>query len=181
MEGEIMKMGFIFSQVFWGIFLILLGVSFILKVLFHLDIPVIRLFISFILIYMGLRVLTGGFGWERNHRNIIFNDYQFKVKADGDYNIIFGQGVVDLTGYEVDANTRIKINVIFGSGLVKLDPAQPLKIKVDAAFAGAKMPDGNMISFGEYSYQTPAVQKDQPYGKVEVSVVFGEIQLSEVE
>ncbi|MGE5605051.1 MAG: hypothetical protein ACM3YE_05095, partial [Bacteroidota bacterium] len=70
-----MKMGFIFSQVFWGIFLILLGASFILKVLFHLDIPVFRLFVSFILIYMGFRVLTGGFGCERNSRNMMFNDY----------------------------------------------------------------------------------------------------------
>lgn len=174
-----MKMGFIFSQVFWGIFLILLGISFIFKVLFHLDIPVFRLFVSFILIYMGLRVLTGGFGCERNSRNMFFNDYQFKVNTDGEYNIIFGRGVVDLTSYQADANTRIKINTIFGSGLVKLDPAQPLKIKVNSAFAGARMPDGNMISFGEYTYQTPAVKEDQPYGKMEVNVVFGELQLTE--
>ncbi len=174
-----MKMGFIFSQVFWGLFLVLLGVSFILKVLFHLDIPVFRLFVSFLLIYMGLRVLTGGFGCERNSRNMIFNDYQFRVTADGEYNVIFGRGVVDLTGYQVDANTRIKINTIFGSGLVKLDPAQPLKIKVNSAFAGAKMPDGNMISFGEYNYQTPAVKDDQPYGIMEVNVVFGELQMTE--
>lgn len=174
-----MKMGFIFSQVFWGIFLILLGVSFILKVLFHLDIPVFRLFVSFILIYMGLRVLTGGFACERNSRNMIFNDYQFKVNADGEYNIIFGRGEVDLTSYQVDANTRIKINTFFGSGLVKLDPAQPLKIKVNSAFAGARMPDGNMISFGEYTYQTPAVKEGQPYGNMEVNVVFGELQLTE--
>lgn len=60
-------------------------------------------------------------------------------------------------------------------------PAQPLKIKVDAAFAGAKMPDRNMISFGEYYYQTLAIQSDQPYGKVEVNVVFGAMELSETE
>ena len=129
---------------------------------------------------MGLRVLTGGFGSERNSRNAIFNDYQFKVKAAGEYNVIFGRGVVDLTGYPVEADTRIKINVVFGSGLIKLAPTQPLRIKVNSAFAGAKMPDGNLISFGEYYYQTPAVQENQPYGKVEVNVVFGEIQLSEV-
>jgi hypothetical protein len=174
-----MKMGFIFSQVFWGIFLILLGISFILKVLFHLDIPVFRLFVSFLLIYMGLRVLTGGFSCERNSRNLIFNDYQFKVNTDGEYNVIFGRGIVDLSEYQVNANTYIKINVIFGSGLIKLDPAQPLKIRVNSAFAGAKMPDGNMISFGEYNYQTPAVKEDQPYGKMEVNVVFGEMQLTE--
>lgn len=172
-------MGFIFSQVFWGLFLILLGVSFILKVLFHLDIPVFRLFVSFILIYMGLRVLTGGFACERNSRNMIFNDHQIKVTATGEYNVIFGRGVIDLTDYSVDTNTRIKINTIFGSGLVKLAPSQPLKIKVTSAFAGAKMPDGNMISFGEYSYQTPAVQENQPYGEMEINVVFGELELSE--
>lgn len=174
-----MKMGFIFSQVFWGIFLILLGISFILKVLFHLDIPVFRLFLSFLLIYMGIRVLTGGFTRERNSRDIIFNDYQFKVNDDGEYNIIFGRSVVDLSEYQVDANTRIKINIIFGSGLVKLNPSQPLKVRVNSAFAGAKMPDGNMISFGEYNYRTPAVKEDQPYGNIEVNVVFGEMQLTE--
>ena len=175
-----MKMGFIFSQVFWGIFLILLGTSFILKVVFHLDIPVFRLFVSFFLIYLGIRVLTLGFSSERNNRNMIFNDYQFQVNADGDYNVIFGRGVVDLTHYQIDANTRIKVNTIFGSGLIKIDPTQPLKVKVDSAFAGARMPDGNLISFGEYTYQTPAVKEGQLYGKMEVNVVFGELQLIEV-
>lgn len=62
-----------------------------------------------------------------------------------------------------------------------LASAQPLKIKVDAAFAGAKMPDGNMIPFGEYYYRTPTIQSEQPYGKVEVNVVFGAMELSETE
>lgn len=174
-----MKMGFIFSQVFWGLLLVVIGLSLILKVVFNLNIPVFRLIFSFFLIYMGLRILFGGFGFEKNCRNMIFNDYQFKVKADGDYNVIFGRGVIDLTGYTIDANTRIKINTIFGSGLVKLDPSQPLKIKVNSAFAEAKMPDGNIISFGEYYYQTPAVQENQPYGEMEANVVFGELQLIE--
>ena len=38
-----------------------------------------------------------------------------------------------------------------------------------------------MISFGEYYYQTLAIQSDQPYGKVEVNVVFGAMELSETE
>lgn len=144
-----------------------------------MNIPVFRIVISVLLIYMGLRILFGGFAFEKSNRNVIFNDNQIKVATAGDYNIIFGRGIVDLTDYSAEAHTRIEINTIFGSGVVKLNPDQPLKITVNSVFAGAKMPDGNMISFRKYIYQTPGYQENKPYGEVEVNVVFGELQLTE--
>lgn len=174
-----MKMGFMFSQVFWGLLLIVLGLSIILKVIFNLNIPVFRMVISFLLIYMGLQILFGGFPFEKNDRNVIFNDNRIKVTAAGDYNIIFGKGIVDLTDFIADAHTRIEINTIFGSGLIKLKPEQPLKIVVNSAFAGAKMPDGNMISFGKYIYQTPGFKENQTFSEVAVNVVFGEVEFTE--
>ena len=45
-----MKMGFLFSGVFWGGVLVLLGISIIIKVVFHIDIPVFRVVVALVLI-----------------------------------------------------------------------------------------------------------------------------------
>lgn len=54
-----------------------------------------------------------------------------------------------------------------------------MKIKVDAAFASAKMPDGNRISFGDYTYQTKSLKEGEDYLRVDADVVFGELVIEE--
>ncbi len=48
-------MGFLFSDIFWGIVLILTGVSIILQLVFKINIPVFPIVIAFLLIYAGIR------------------------------------------------------------------------------------------------------------------------------
>jgi hypothetical protein len=52
-------------------------------------------------------------------------------------------------------------------------------IRTNAAFASAEMPDGNSISFGNYSYKTKTFSPGTNYLEIEASVVFGKLSIIE--
>ena len=54
-------MGFVFSEVFWGIFLIIIGLIIVVKVVFGINIPLMRIILALLLIYIGVSYLTGWF------------------------------------------------------------------------------------------------------------------------
>lgn len=169
----------LFSGFFWGTFLILLGIVIILKVLFHIDIPLFRIFFAVLLIYFGIRLLLGG-GWCRPWHAVPFPETTVSAAGAGgnEYHVLFGRGVIDLTGVPVDQGTvRKKIDTVFGSSVVKIDPSMPVLITVHSAFAGARMPDGNVISFGQYTYRSPAYKDGANALIADASVVFGELSI----
>jgi hypothetical protein len=182
-----MKMGFLFNQVFWGVLLILMGIAVIIKVVFQVNIPLGRLFFAFILIYVGLWFLLGGkFGWQSQiHGNtVVFNESQVNITQPSaeEYNVIFGKGIMDLTGVILNKEgvTRLKVNTIFGSGVLKLNPDIPTKIVFDSPFASVQLPDGNNITFGSnYSYTTKSYQENQGYLLIKADVVFGSLEVLE--
>ena len=53
-----MRMGFIFSGVFWGLLLIILGLGVILKTFMNIDLPLFQLFLSFLLKTPNSRLQT---------------------------------------------------------------------------------------------------------------------------
>ncbi|MBP8704672.1 MAG: hypothetical protein KBI19_01620, partial [Candidatus Cloacimonas sp.] len=53
-----MKMDLIFGNIFWGLLIILLGLSIFLKG-FNLHIPLVRVFIAIIIIMFGIKLLFG--------------------------------------------------------------------------------------------------------------------------
>ena len=181
-------MGFLFNQVFWGIMLILLGAAVIIKVVFQVNIPLGRLFFAFILIYIGVWFLMGGkWGFQTTNNNgntVIFSESRVNVtKPSGEeYNVIFGRGIVDLTGIVLNNEgvTRLKVNTIFGSGVLRLNPGIPTKIIFDSPFASVQLPNGNNIPFGSnYTYTTQSFQENQGYLLIKADVVFGSLEIIE--
>jgi hypothetical protein len=177
-------MGFLFNQVFWGALLIIIGVTVIIKVLFNIHIPLARIIFAFLLIYIGVWFLIGGqFGWRQHGNSIVFNDSQIIITKPSteEYNVIFGKGAVDLTGITLDKGvTKVKLNIIFGSGVIKINPDIPTQIVVDSPFAAARMPDGNNITFGSgYAYNTKSFKDDQDYLLIKADVVFGGLEVIE--
>lgn len=176
-----MKMGFLFSGLVWGSFFILLGLAVILKYTLNIDIPVIRLFFAFFLIYLGVQVLLGGFRKTSCAPNVVFD--QRKVEAsgkEGQYNVIFGKGIVDLMGVELkDKDVILESNTIFGSSTVKISSDVPTLVKANAAFGNAKLPDGNSAAVGNYFYKNKAYKEGKPCLTVNVNVVFGEVEVTE--
>ncbi len=177
-----MKMGCLFcSGMFWGVLLILLGISIILKILFNITIPVFRIAFALLLIYLGVKILTGGFGIGRKKNTVLFNDSKIEYTESSDeYNVLFGKGVVNLSTVSLEKKTvEVKVNTVFAEGTIKINPALPTKILVNSAFAGARMPDGNVISFGNYTYKTKSFKENENYLKIETNVVFGSLKVVE--
>lgn len=173
-------MGFIFTGAFWGVFLIVVGVVLILNMIFGIRIPVIRILFALFLIFWGVSLLTGINFRGHGRNNAVFEEKD--IAADGthnEYSVVFGSSNVDLTGIRPgDAVKKIEISTVFGSSVVTIDPAVPCKIKVSSAFGAARLPDGNVISFGDYTYRSDNLKADTTaYLLIDVSTVFGETRI----
>lgn len=176
------RTGFLFSQVFWGVVLILFGISAILRS-FNINIPFFRILIAFIFIYLGVTLLMGGSVFNvGDESTAVFRNVNISGEhlVNDEYSIIFGSGEIDLRDLKADEFNDLEINVIFGSGTIIIDRDQLIEIKVSSAFGSAQMPDGNSVSFGENVYRTPDLERgDRPNLRLTGSVVFGEMKVLE--
>lgn len=172
-------MGFMFSEVFWGVLLILIGALVVIKAIFHVSIPIFSIIVAFILIYGGIRILMGGYGLSNPQNMVLFNDATIQVTNPMDtYNVLFGKGVIDLTKVTFTKDTpKVNINTIFGGGVIRLDPNTPVKVVVNSAFAEATIPDGNKVQFGNIIYQSKNYQAGQNSLLIEANVVFGGLEI----
>jgi predicted membrane protein len=173
-------MGFVFSGMFWGIVLILLGLSVILRVVFDVDLPVIRIVFAVVLIYLGVRVLVGGSWRVESPRNtVLFAESEVPVTPDDDeYRIVFGRGRFDLTGIvPAGASRSITVETVFGNGVVRVKADAPIRIRASATFGSARLPDGNEVSFGATTWRSPAYREGEPFLDVRANVVFGALQI----
>ncbi|HON10477.1 MAG TPA: hypothetical protein PLE24_06375 [Chitinispirillaceae bacterium] len=173
-------MGFLFSGIFWGVILILIGVAIIIRIVFNIHIPVFRIVLALILIYLGLKVLLGG-AWTRcGSSSAVFQSSDLKITGEShEYNVIFGSSRIDASMPLAKGNDKLEINTIFGSSVLEIPSDIPVLIKVSAAFSGARMPDGNFVSFGDYTYKNKAFDKSAPYRLIKASVIFGSMTIRE--
>jgi hypothetical protein len=167
------------SSIFWGIILILIGLSLILKVVFHVDFPFFKFLFAFFLIYLGIRVFIGKdfrlFSDAGDEQTIIFSQRTItRVENGKEYNVIFGNGIFDLRNFQdsTDEKTEIKLNTIFGSSEVLINDSVSLEIKAHTVFAGSKMPDGNTTAFGESGYSNRGNSLPTNL-RIESNTVFG--------
>jgi predicted membrane protein len=174
-----MKMGFIFSGVFWGVIIVILGLSIIVNVLFGVRIPIVRILFAIFLIWLGITLLTGGSFWSKNKHAAIFEEKKIDtISPSGKYDIVFGKGVIDLSNIVLkDEVYKVEVNTVFGSGTIEISKEMPAKVVVNSVFAGASMPDGNTIAFGQYTYKSDSLKDNKNYLLVNASVVFGGLQI----
>lgn len=171
-----MRMGFLFSGLFWGILLILIGITIVIKVFFKVDIPIVRIGFALFFVYIGISILLNGDGKKHRHSDsdVVFEESDVNVTKDQkEYNVIFGKVTYDLTKLDITNTNDIEINVVFGAAEIILDKNMPVILTVDSAFAGAKLPDGNSVAFGTTHYTSPSYRGDAPALKIKVDVVFG--------
>ncbi|MEO0082914.1 MAG: hypothetical protein ABIK33_00810 [candidate division WOR-3 bacterium] len=175
-----MKMGCLFSGIFWGIIIIIIGIVIIINVIFGTRIPIIPLIIGLLLIYLGIKVITG-ITWRKTPHTVVFEEKKIDITSPIDkYATVFGKSVIDLTNIEIKEGTpKVEINVVFGSSIIKIDPTKPIKIKTNAAFANARLPDESMVAFGEAVYLTDILKQTntQNYLLVNLNVVFGNAEV----
>lgn len=165
--------------ILFGALLVLFGLSLILKVIFNIDVPVIRVVIALFLIYLGIRLFIGRdfslISRNKNENIIVFGQRTISRIEDGmEYNVVFGKGILDLrnTHPSDSHDIFIRLNTVFGSSDVLYNDTIPLKIKSTSAFGGTRLPNGNTEAFGTYEFIT-GDSANRPYIILETNTVFG--------
>ncbi len=174
-------MSFLSSAIFWGAIIVLFGVSIIIKEVFHINIPIFKIIFGLLLIYWGIRLISGGFyknGFS-NDRDAIFGNKKFEYAGNiSSYDIVFGSGVIDLFKIsESELSRTIKVDVVFGNGTILLNDSIPTKVKMETAFGTVQSQGNSVNGFGERVYTNAAYQPDKPHLVIKASSVFGRIDI----
>lgn len=175
-----MRMG---PAIFWGLFLIIIGFALIIKYVFDLDIPVVKIVIALFLIFLGIKLLVGKTRFvhiSHKETDIIFSETRLNGKniTGNEYNVIFGKLVLDLRDLELsDLPKRLEINIIFGATEIIINNDLPIHVKVEAVFSGARMPNGNTATFGSTEYSTSSYNPSDKYLMIKNDVVFGGLEI----
>lgn len=171
-----MKMG---TALFWGLLLILIGLSLIFKIIFNIDFPLFKVIVAFLFIFIGIRILIGNTGFISKEGNALFSEQRYNsASGGGEYNVIFGSGVYDFRDFDPTKGKKtVKINSVFGSAEILLNKDTPVRIRVDAVFAGVNLPNGNSAVFGNSSYESPNFDPGLPYLDIKLDAVFGGIEV----
>lgn len=182
-----MKMhGLFFGGLFWGLLIILIGVSMVMKHAFNIDFHLVRIFIGIIIILFGIRMVTG-WSWGsksqwmgRQHfgSGIKVNDYS---SGKGEYNIIFTEGTIDLTSELLRNKVPREINVIFGSATVLVPDNINLDLESTTVFGSTTLPNRSQRVFGEGDDSFIGKNGiDKKTYKIETTTVFGSLNFEVV-
>ncbi|MCK4778474.1 MAG: hypothetical protein KAS39_08830, partial [Actinomycetia bacterium] len=114
---------------------------------------------------------------------IIFSNGDMFISGnENEYNTIFGKSNIEISGSKKDlAGKKVEVNCIFGNSTLYINSDIPMKLKISAAFAGAKLPNDSILSFGDSVYKTSSYSKDKKEEAllIKASVVFGGLQIVE--
>jgi predicted membrane protein len=172
-------MSFLSSAAFWGVIIVLIGLSIILREVFHINIPFIRIAFGILLIYWGVKMISGGFGRKWSRGDVVFNESKINYdEGQRDYNIVFGNGVIDLFKMAPPTEKKkIDVSVVFGHGSLILNDSIPMKVKMTAVFGSAEAPGKSANGFGESTFTTSAYSENAPYILVDATTVFGKTEI----
>jgi len=173
------KMG---AGLFWGAFILLLGVALIIKVVFQIEFPIFKVALGILLVLLGIKVLFGRFVIPSRHfdpEETIFSERTYhNPDPDKEYTVLFGKGVYDFTDVDLSKGSfNTKISTVFGGTQIIIPRDAPVRISADAVFAGAELPDGHTAVFGSTVYESDSWTSDSASINIKVDVVFGGVQV----
>jgi predicted membrane protein len=173
-------MGIMFSGAFWGILLILIGLSVLIRVFFNIDVPVVRIVFGGLIIFVGISILTGKPFQFSNTGNVMFGEGKYDASSGkNEYNVIFGKGVMDLRGMNLQqGKNKIESNTVFGETQILVSKNQAFLIKASTAFGAINLPDGETVAFGSNQVKSASFQESAPYLQIEVNAVFGATRIT---
>jgi hypothetical protein len=159
-----------------GIILLILGIILLLANFLGIKVNFFRLFPGVILLILGIVVLFGQLGGEHE---VIFDSKKIDLSAPWEEkNIIFAEGILDLSELKsLDSHQKIKMNVIFGSGKLILNPEIPSIIKASSVFSSLQLPGHTVNFLGSTEYRIGDIQPDKPYLDIEANVIFGQLKV----
>ena len=172
-------MGLLFSGIFWGGIIVILGVTVMLNYAFGIRLPIFRILLALFFFYIGISLLSGiNLSRTRTKSNATTRRLESGRPAQR-HDVVFGRAIIDLTDVVLDDKkpTKVDVNTVFGSSVIKINPAIRTKVIISSAFASAKMPDGNTVAFGETTFDSDTTCIGPSYLLVTASVVFGSTEI----
>jgi hypothetical protein len=169
---------------FWGIVLIIIGISLVVKVAFKIDFPIMKVLIAFFFIFLGMKILAGNIGFSKlktGPNDVVFGEsnYVYQYNIPKEQNVVFGKAVFDFRNLmESSLPTDIHINTVFGNSEILIRKSMPVVIKVDAAFAGATLPNDNSTVLGTANYQSPNFDELKPHLIIRANAVFSSVKIT---
>ncbi len=174
-------MDFLFSKLFWGMLVILIGMSIIINAIFKIDFPLIRVIFSLIIIFFGVNLLFGSFGVKTKSKSedaVVFsksNSSPDEAALRKEYSVVFGEQIIDLRNLDLREDRDIEFNVVFGKQEVLLPRGLNTRVKANAVFGNARFPDDHQVAFGEMTYKEKS-DSTAPVLYIEGNVVFGQLR-----
>lgn len=165
--------------VFWGVVLVALGAWLIVRRSFPVRIPVIRILVAALFIWVGIRALVGNpVVTDRNTSVFSQSAMTWSPNRGREYNLVFSSGSVDLSAAPVAEKTvRADVNVVFGSGTLHINAASPVRVTMSSAFGTVVSPEGRSVAFGDLTYATPSWREGSPALEVHATAVFGRLSI----
>ena len=170
-----MKMGIFFGNLFWGILLILWGVSLILRG-FGVNIPLAKVFFAIVIILFGIKLLVGG-----SFKCTTGKVYKESKGQFTEYSTVFATQKIDLTHLK-PGDKPVKVNVVFASGQVILPDDVIFDSKLTTVFGSLNTPTRSYSGIADTEQGiNPGAEGDKVF--MELNTVFGrtEVVLEQVE
>ena len=174
------------SKVFWGIIVVLIGVSIIANSLFKINFPFFRVILALAIIYFGVKMLVGAFSTSstkiESGDSIFSKSKTLVTDLNGakEFNAIFGSQVIDLTEAtweEVEA--FVETNTVFGNTIIILPNDIDIQIESNVVFGNVRTPDGANASFGDQNtrLKPKGISRADKKLSIEINAVFGGVRV----
>lgn len=163
-----MKMDIFFGNLFWGILIMLVGMSLILKG-FNIRIPVVTIFVAIVIIMFGFKILVGGFSKNKTH-GIKTNSMSGSTQ---EFTSVFSGSFYDFNSLDPKAE-EAEVTVVFGSSRVKLPQNIEFDIESNAVFGSVILPQKS--SSGIASNDSVLNPQAKRRVKIEANAIFGRLE-----
>lgn len=170
------------SRLFWGVIIVIFGVSLIFNYVFKINLPIFKILIGLGIIYIGVSVVMSGFNvsfGKSNDHDAIFSTQSVNPEVLGEkeeFNSIFGRITVDLRNAGLPDRGYLEINAVFGNSVVYLPADVRVRLKSGSVFGSVSNKERSLSGLGGSSTES-GPESAQKHLEIEANAIFGEVKI----
>lgn len=172
---------------FIGLFFLVLGVSLLVEKILGIDIPVFRSFFAVFLIYLGVKILFGGYGIKAHKvassHQAIFSQSAFSHEQGNknEYETVMGKSTLDLSKQDVTNMLEpIKVTTVMGDTKIILPKNSAYKITASSVLGNVSLPNDTKNALGNMLYESDLFRTNGKGLEIKIDVVMGNLKVSEI-
>ena len=151
---------------FWPVMLITAGLLMLVRNVWHVDLPVVRIMLVCALVWCVVGVVRSGM-----LRNGALWGSRMSVTAEGaEFDVAFSSARINLRDEKLEAD-RIHLRCLAGNTVVLLPEGRLVHLEASGMFCLLRSPTGKTLSFGEGTYDSG---EGEPL-YIEADCIFGRL------